>query len=115
MFVTLLQESRREDPFSNLEDHPQLEERPSSRGSSASSIFAASSVMTVYRAPHRNGTNYGNRVLSPRDRKLSVIIDEDGNPRTVVVLPERSERPPSYEYDFDEKPQLEYDDGEIGI
>ena len=43
--------------------------------------------------------------LSPRDRKLSVILDDDGKTKTILEddSPIQTRRPPSYEYDLDEK------------
>jgi len=71
--------------------------------------------MTVYRAPNM-AQNHGdsqqllykgnprNHGPSPRDRKLSVIVDEEGNSRALLDADEKDHhRPPSYEYDFDTK------------
>ena len=111
-----------DDPFSVIIERPPSR---SSNSSHASSGFAASSVMTVYRAPNmvNNPThqktggdsqpllreNYRSRAgshgPSPRDRKLSVIVDEEGNSRGLIDPMDNHHRPPSYEYDFDTKPE----------
>lgn len=103
----------KDDPFSVIIERPPSSAHSSEDASShASSGFAASSVMTVYRSPHQNGNAIGaaqpllsshktstsrNGVI-PDDRKLSVIVDEERN----------LQRPVSYEYDFDEKVPDDY-------
>lgn len=105
-----------QDPFIDAE-------RTSSSCSSesrASSRFAASSVVTtVCRSPSniigrhsippkrlkskcRDGKRTAtiDRQLS-RERRLSIIEDDDGNPRAEIAT--KMKRPPSYEYDLDEK------------
>ncbi|XP_066928446.1 cadherin-related family member 1-like [Clytia hemisphaerica] len=117
------QEIYNDDPFSVIIERPPSR---SSNSSHASSGFAASSVMTVYRAPNmvNNPTHQktggdsqpllrenhrsraGSHGPSPRDRKLSVIVDEDGNSLGLVdPMDNNHHRPPSYEYDFDTKPE----------
>ena len=108
--IHLLQGVYEDDPFSVIIERPPSRNSNSSHGSSG---FAASSVMTVYRAPNMSQNHGGesqqllykgnprNHGPSPRDRKLSVIVDEEGNSR---ALDEKDHyRPPSYEYDFDTK------------
>lgn len=113
-----------DDPFSVIIERPPSSGRGSDDASShASSGFAASSVMTVYRSPHPNANGDGQPLLhpykpstgrngvSPRDRKLSVIVDEDGTSKQFLDALHHDEhkRPPSYEYDFDEKVPDDYD------
>lgn len=103
------QDPYRSDPFNQVDSSPSH----SSTGSRASSIFAASSVMTVVTAINnrqgahnkRSRTHTQQSMVSPRERKLSVILDDEGKTRTILDddSPIQSQRPPSYEYDLDEK------------
>lgn len=53
----------------------------------------------------RSRTHTQQSMVSPRERKLSVILDDEGKTRTILDddSPIQSQRPPSYEYDLDEK------------
>lgn len=127
LFLFFLQGMYSDDPFSVIIERPPTASPRSSDDASshASSGFAASSVMTVYRSPHPNSAggggdgqpllhhsykpSTGRNGVSPRDRKLSVIVDEDGTSKQLLDMGDHK-RPPSYEYDFDEKVPDDYDD-----
>ena len=94
-------------------------ERRSSRGSTASSIFGASSVMTVCKAPKSRRMRSSSDVVSTTPiskRKMSIILDKEGKPTNTLSLDRRVKRqpliicrPPSYDYDFDEEVREEYE------
>ncbi|XP_065654188.1 protocadherin-23 isoform X7 [Hydra vulgaris] len=95
------------DPFDAIRD------RLSSRGSTASSIFGASSVMTVCKVPKsrlmRSSSDIGSTTPLSK-KKMSCILEQERRRANTLSLDRRVNRqpliicrPPSYDYDFDEE------------